>query len=228
MNNNRGFTLIELMIATVVILIVSLGFFAWSSTVIHRNVAMSKNNTAFSMAMDIGDRLQRLSDNALIQPKAGNNKFVGFNASGSLRRCVGGVPSGAIAINEVGMSEYTNPYNGTNLYLYDQNGCTNANPYCLSGGLITDAANANIDHPNSVASAAYDNIRPVRFIDNTTFYGVWSVAYIPCNASNTKTRKIFITVYWIDPEPTGATPGTLTAGMIKNVSITVDKVIGVE
>ena len=77
------------------------------------------------------------------------------------------------------------PWNGTTnqLYLYDNNACIDPNPTwdadaCRTGSTITPAANAAIDHPNAT-SAAYDSINPIRSYRNTTYYAVWSVAYMP-------------------------------------------------
>ena len=82
--------------------------------------------------------------------------------------------------------------------------------------------------------SSYDSINPIRAYRNTTYYAVWSIAYLPCNTSSTDRRKIFVTVYWIDPEPsdsgiadvqTKIAAGTYT---IKSVSLIVDKAIGTE
>lgn len=231
--NNRGFTLIELIIALTIILIVSLGFFSWALTIINTNVAIGKINVANTIAFEVAERLQNLSDNALIQPKSGNAKYVGFDAStGQLKKCSGTSPSLAITTASAGLTEYTNPFGGNKLYLYDNNACSESNPSCFSGSTITSAANANIDHPNSATSPAA--INPVRYIGGITYCVVWSVAYLPCATSSTDKRKIFITVYWIDPEPVdtnvAAVQTKITAGIytVKSVSLVVDKVIGVE
>lgn len=235
--NNRGFTLVELMIAVTILLIVSLGFFSWAGTVILSNVAMEKMNTANSIALDVADRLQGMPDNALVQAKTSNDKYVGFDASGVLRKCIssssaGDSPAGAISTKATGLTEYTDPLNSSKLYLYDNNMCSEANPSCFSGTSITTAANANIDHPNTYTISV--QINPVRFVRNTTYYTVWSVAYLPCNPANKNKRKIFITVYWIDPEPAETSAGEvsskLASGMytLKSVSLVTDKVIGVE
>ena len=125
------------------------------------------------------------------------------------------------------------------MYLYDNNACIDPNPTwdadaCRTGSTITPAANAAIDHPNAT-SAAYDSINPIRSYRNTTYYAVWSVAYMPCNAgTNTDRRKIFVTVYWIDPEPTDTTTAAVQTKIqngtatVKSVSIVVDKAIGTE
>lgn len=238
--DNEGFTLIELIIATTIILIVSLGFFGWASTIIQTNLSIERNNTAYTMAMDVAERLQRMPDNSLIQPKSGSSRCVGFDGSGNLRGCSvascgGGSPNVTIQSGQTGMTTYTNPtQSSTTPYIFDNNACegktwvdTTGTPTCRAGSTITTGANASIDHPNSTSGTPnYDSINPIRSYKNTTYYAVWSIAYMPCNAgTNTDRRKIFITVYWIDPEP-----GTAIASgaAIKSVSIVVDKAIGTE
>ncbi len=236
MNSNRGFTLIEVVIATLVILIVSLGFFAWSTTIIQKNTASRNINIGYEMAIDIGERLQRMSDNNLIQPATGNDIYVGFNTSGDLLECAGATPATSISSADgQGLTIYTDPFDDMNdkLYLYDKNTCSSATPFCLSSSNINDTANPLIDHPNDVLSTDYDEIIPVRFINNTTFYAVWKVAYLPCGALTTNNRKIFITVYWMDIEPSDTTSAAVagkigTSYLLKTVSIVVDKTIGVE
>lgn len=228
--NNKGFTLAELMIALLILLVVSVGFFSWAGTVIKTTTNMEKTNTANSVLLDISDRLQRLYDDDLIKPKSGNvSRRVGYDSSGLLKKCSGGSPSQGIINNE-----FTNPWNDTSkkLYLYDKNTCSSTNPYCFSTSIINDTANSNIDHPNTTTDPAI--INPVRFIKNTTYYAVWSVAYLPCSASGDNKRKIFITVYWIDPEPHETDISALQTGIasgkytVKSVSTVIDKVIGVE
>ena len=249
MNNNRGFTLIELIIATTIILIVSLGFFGWASTIIQTNLSIERNNTAYTMAMDVAERLQRMSDNTLITHTTANKRCVGYASSGdslkgcSASNCTGGTPTGDLKSGETGMTIYTNPWNGTTnqLYLYDKNKCagtTWVDSACGGSGNITITTDATliarIDHPNA-AGSTYNSINPIRSYRNTTYYAVWSVTYMPCNAgTNTDRRKIFVTVYWIDPEPTDATIGAVETKIqngtaaIKSVSIVVDKAIGTE
>jgi prepilin-type N-terminal cleavage/methylation domain-containing protein len=244
MNNNRGFTLIELIIAMTIILIVSLGFFGWASTIIQTNLSIERNNTAYTMAMDVAERLQRMSDNTLIQPKSGSSRCVGFDGSGNLKKCTscsGTLTATSLTSDLTGRTEYTNPWNGTSnlLYLYDNNACVNTTwvtAACRTGSTVTTGANANIDHPNSTTGTpSYDSINPIRSYRNTTYYAVWSIAYMPCNAgSNTDRRKIFITVYWIDPEPADTTTAAVQTKIqngtatVKSVSIVVDKAIGTE
>lgn len=248
--DNRGFTLIELVIATTIILIVSLGFFGWASTIIQTNLSIEKNNTAYAMAMDVAERLQRMNDNSLIQPRTGSSRCVGFDGSANLRGCnttanppvtCTGSPQVPLSSDATGLTVLTNPWNGTTnqLYLYDNNACVNITwltGTCRTGSTITTGANASIDHPNSTTGTPnYDSINPIRSYRNTTYYAVWSIAYLPCNAgTNTDRRKIFVTVYWIDPEPTDTglldLPGRIIAGTatVKSVSIVVDKAIGTE
>lgn len=236
--SDAGFTLIELLIAMTVILIVSLGFFAWATSIIQADLSMQKNNTAYTIAMDVADRLQRMSDNNLIMPKTANEKYVGFDASGDLKKCVSGSPTGTISTDSTGLTEYTNPWNNSSnlLYLYDNNNCegnTWVDSTCGNGVSITSGANGSIDHPNA-AGAAYDSINPVRYYNNTTYYAVWGVTYMTCSGATTNLRKIFVTVYWIDPEPKDATVGAVQTKIvsgtyqIKSVSVVVDKAIGTE
>ena len=247
--DSRGFTLIELIIATTIILIVSLGFFGWASTIIQTNLSIERNNTAYAMLMDVAERLQRMSDNTLITHTTANKRCVGYASSGdslkgcSASNCTGGTPTGDLKSGETGMTIYTNPWNGTTnqLYLYDKNKCagtTWVDSACGGSGNITITTDATliarIDHPNA-AGSAYNSINPIRSYRNTTYYAVWSVAYMPCNAgTNTDRRKIFVSVYWIDPEPTDATIGAVETKIqngtaaIKSVSIVVDKAIGTE
>jgi prepilin-type N-terminal cleavage/methylation domain-containing protein len=242
MNNNRGFTLIEMLIATVIMLIVSLGFFGWATTIIQANLSAEKINFANTFALDVADRLQRMEDNVLNRGTTGTNKYVGYNTTGDLRGCASGSPTVVISSGATGMITYANPLSAANaLYMYDNNNCqgkTWVDAGCGSGITRTASANTSIDHPNAAGSDGsdiYDSVNPVRTFRNSTFYAVWSVAYMPCNAgTNTDKRKIFVTVYWIDPEPsvttmavvqTGITAGSYT---MKSTSVTVDKSIGVE
>lgn len=247
MNNKKGFTLIELLIAMTIILIVSLGFFAWATTIIQAELAMQKNNTAYTIAMDVADRLQRMSDNSLIMPKTANEKYVGFDDSSDkdgdgydfeLNKCVSNSPSGNLQTDATGMTIYTNPWNSTSklLYLYDNNTCeskTWVDSACGGGVSIASSANGSIDHPNA-SGAAYNSINPVRYYNNTTYYAVWSVAYMPCSGATTNLRKIFVTVYWIDPEPKDTTVSAVQTKIdngtykTKSVSVVVDKAIGTE
>ncbi|MFZ3121765.1 MAG: prepilin-type N-terminal cleavage/methylation domain-containing protein [Thermodesulfovibrionales bacterium] len=250
--HSAGFTLIELVIATTIILIVSLGFFGWASTIIQTNLSIERNNTAYTMAMDVAERLQRMSDNTLIQPRSGSSRCVGFDGSANLRgcntttsppvTCSGGSPQVNLSSDATGLTILTNPWNGTanKLYLYDRNYCENktwVDADCGDSGKVditTGTDFPNIDHPNA-AGSAYDSINPIRSYRNTTYYAVWSVAYMACNAgTNTDRRKIFVSVYWIDPEPTDTTTAGVQTkiqngtAVVKSVSIVVDKTIGTE
>lgn len=242
-SDNKGFTLIELIIAMTIILIVSLGFFGWASTIIQTNLSIERNNTAYAMLMDVAERLQRMSDNTLITHTTANKRCVGYASSGdslkgcNVSNCTGGTPTTDLKSGETGMTIYTNPVGGAGaLYLYDKNACEGGKTWvdaaCKGGAIFDPGANANIDHPN--AAGSYDSINPIRSYRNTTYYAVWSVAYLPCGATNTDRRKIFVTVYWIVPEPTDTglldLPGRIIAGTatVKSVSIVVDKAIGTE
>lgn len=243
MRRQRGVTIIEVIIAMAIIIIASMGFLTWELNVFRNNSAIERNNTAYAMALDIADRLQRLPDGALITHNT-NRKCVGYDGSANLRGCLtggamdctAGSPTDILAIGSTGLTKYDNPWNGQ-IYMYDENNCEGKNwvdSTCGSNVLITPAANTNIDHPNA-AGAAYNSIDPVRTYRNVTYYAVWSVAYLPCNAGTvTGRRKIFITVYWILPEPRDSTLVALlpkiTDGTysIKSVSLVVDKSVGLE
>lgn len=255
MNNNRGFTLVELIIAVTIVLIVSLGFFGWASTIIQTNLSIERNNTAYAMLLDVAEKLQRMSDNSLILHTT-TRKCVGHASSGtyaigecrniadSAIDCINGDPTKTnsnLSPDTTGMTKYTNPTKDSiTPYLYDKNNCegktwldtdcggTSTSTITAANKVtVTTSANSNIDHPDpSKVVSTYNSINPIRSYKNTTYYAVWSVAYLPCNAgTTTDRRKIFITVYWFDPEPTGTTAGTAT---VKSVSIVVDKVIGTE
>jgi len=240
MKNSNGVTLIELMIAMVIIVIVSLGFLVWETDLFRHDAAMERNNTAYAFALDVAERLQRMPDNSLIQHTT-NRKCVGFEAStGNLKgclNCTGGGPTVDISVGATGTITYVNPWNGSLLYLYDGNNCQNktwTDAGCGPAVTISPAANSNIDHPSAVG-AAYNSINPVRSYRGTTYYAVWSVAYMPCNAGTaTDNRKIFITVYWLTPEPaeTGVsavqTKIANGAYAVHSVTTTVEKAIGTE
>lgn len=243
MSTERGVTLIELIIAMLIIMVASLGFLTWEVNVFRNNAAAERNNVAHAMALDVADRLQRMSDQALIRHNA-NSKCVGYDNSSDLKacmfggvmNCVSGSPSGSIAVGATGMTIFTNPWNGQ-IRMYDLNACEGkswVDAGCGTAMVITPAANLNIDHPNAVG-AAYNSVNPVRSIRNTTYYAVWSIAYLPCNAgTGTQRRKIFVTVYWISPEPKETILADLLFKLssgkysIKSVSLAVDKSIGVE
>ena len=243
---NKGYTLVELLIAMTILTIVTLGFFAWSSTVIQTNLNTRKNNIAYSMALDIAERLKKVSDTSpLIQPLT--QKCAGFDQDGSLKKCTacgsnslgGSINSDAQdPLQQNTYTEYTDFWDQTNnrLYMYDRNYCKDKNwldsTGCRNNIIIQAQANSQIDHPATL-TGIYDIINPVRYINNTTYYAVWSIVYLSCNGKTDK-RKIFVTVYWIDPEPedssiidvqTKISNGTYT---LKSVSVTTDKTIGIE
>jgi len=260
--DNRGFTLVELIIAVTIILIVSLGFFGWASTIIRTNLSIERNNRAYEMAMDVADRLQRMYDNSLIQPGAA--KYVGYDDGTDkdfdgktleLNGCSGSPSTPSLNLDPAsmpGMTIYTNPWQSTTpqaLYLYDKNNCsdgktwvdtdcggTSTSTITTAGKItVTTSANTSIDHPNpNNLVSDYNSINPIRSYKNTTYYAVWSVAYWPCGTASTDRRKIFVTVYWIDPEPTTDDVAVVVSDIknnraaIKSVSVVVDKTIGTE
>jgi len=239
---NKGYTLIEMLIAITILTIVTLGFFAWASTVIQTNLYTQKANIGYSIAKDIAEKLSKVSDNSsLIMPRSGNDKCAGFDQEdGSLKKCTpcGSGSRGSLGdtINQdpAGFTEFTNPWNNGLLYMYDNNNCENKtwlDTSCKNGITINQAANPFIDHPASTTD--YDLIPPVRYENNTTYYAVWSVVYLSCTGAQDR-RKIFVTVYWIDPEPVDTTPGGVQAKLLagtstlKSVSVVVDRVVGIE
>lgn len=111
------------------------------------------------------------------------------------------------------------------LYMYDNNiGSFNGATY------INNQANINISHPKNT-----DNINdisnivtPIRNENNATYYIVWSIVNTPCN-NNNNLLKLFITVYWIEPEPNDTTITDVERRLLentyklKNISLTIDK-----
>lgn len=238
MKKNKGFTLVELLISVAILTIVSLGFFAWATAIIAVNMNAQKNNTAYTIALDIAERLQRMNDNPLIQPSMG--KCIGFDESGVIKECQycgGALTDKSISLDM--LTEYTNPWNESSykIYMYDGNSCegkTWLDSTCRDGITIQqDIANPLIDHPRTGTGLDYSSINPVRFINNTTYYAVWSITYLSCSGNPAK-RKIFVTVYWLSPEPEDTVLSELEEKIkngiytIKSVSITVDKSIGIE
>ena len=187
-------------------------------------------NTAVAFAHDVADRLHEMPEHPIIQPRSGNQKYVGFDATGQLRKCTGSLPGGTIVTQSNGLTEYSDPYGNGMLYMYDNNTCSTSNPSCFPGAHINSSGNAHIDPPNT--SVSPHRIHPVRFVMHTTFYAVWSITYLPCGTGTHYKRKIFITVYWIDPEPEEQSAGSVETKLhageytLKSVSLVIDKVIG--
>lgn len=243
---NKGFTLIELLISIAILTIVTLGFFAWTSTVIQTNLSARKNNIASSIAIDVMERLKKVSDDSiLIKPKSGNDKCVGYDESdGSLKKCEAcdndrlGASIGHDPSDPPGLTEYTDFWVNSLLYMYDNNGCERNNwSSCKNSIIINPSANTLIDHPDPnlliTNPSVYDIISPVRYENNTTYYVVWSIAYISCS-NETDRRKFFVTVYWIEPEPEDTDISSVQTGiasnryLLKSVSITTDRATGIE
>ena len=242
MRDNKGFTLIEILISTGILLIAVAGFLAWTANVVNQRAGLAKRNVAYNIAVDVSDRLAKLSGtNVFLLPNSGNNKYLGLWSDGSLYTCVGGAIANPVQQPDAtGMTQYTNPWNRTmnNLFLYHDN----QGKFSTSAPLTT-TANAYIDHPNSsdVANLGSPNdinsiINPIRLSTNgVTYYVVWSVAYMPCATAPTNLVKIFITVYWIEPEPSSSsTVAQVNSYLqshpysVKNVSITLDKSLTAE
>ena len=236
LQSNKGFTLIEILISTGILLIAVSGFLAWTANIVNQRVGLSKRNFAYNIAVDVSDRLAKLNGtNVFLLPNSGNNKYLGLDGNGNLLTCLAGaLTSNPLTFDATGMTQYTNPWNGTsnNLFLYDNNqGTFNASL------TLNVAVNSYIDHPNStdVTNLGSPNdintiINPIRRSANgVTYYVVWSVAYMPCATAPTALVKIFITVYWIEPEQTNLTLAQVITGLkkgaltVKNVSITLDK-----
>ena len=246
----RGFTLIEILIATSILLVAVAGFLAWTANVVNQRAGLSKRNFAYNIAVDVSDRLAKLSGtNVFLLPNPvkgpSNYNYLGVDYNdanpqnnGNLLTCLGGaITSNTLTSDATGMTIYTNPWNGTmnQLFLYDNNQ-GDLEQFNTNMSLNT-TANAYIDHPNStdVANLGLPNdinsiINPVRRSANgVTYYVVWSVAYMPCATAPTNLVKIFITVYWIEPQPFSSTVTQVNSYIqshpfaVKNVSITLDK-----
>ncbi len=244
--SQKGFSLIEILISTGILLIAVAGFLAWTANVVNQRAGLTKRNVAYNIAVDVSDRLAKLSgSNIFLLPNSsGINKYLGVDSNdpnpqniGNLLTCLGGATSIPLTSDATGLTPYTNPWNGTmnQLFLYDNNQ-GNSEQFNANMSLNT-TANAYIDHPNltDVANLGSPNdingiINPVRRSANgVTYYVVWSVAYMPCAIAPTDLVKIFITVYWIEPQPSSSTVSQVNSYIqshpfaVKNVSITLDK-----
>lgn len=234
--NNRGFTLLEVLIAMMIILIAAVGFSAYTAGAFAKRASMMRLNNANIMLMDVADRLSKqLKGNVFIQPKSGSSKpNVGYDADGNLKACAGGgTPISPITITSGGLTEYTNPVTSSGLFMYDNNVGIFSSSVSLNPSI-----NSKIDHPNTTTDTTYvaninSTVNPIRTINGTTYYAVWSVAYMPCGTSTDKVL-IFITVYWIEPEPTETSVddviSKLSSGAYKfnSVSLSIDKAFEVE
>lgn len=225
----RGLTLIEVLVAMVIIMVAIAGFFMSINLSIVQRSQLTHYTTATSMAYDVADRLSKITKTprsdatAFIEPIAGREKYVGYTADtvAQLKECSGMTPQ--IALNA---EAFVSPRGAVGqLYMYDNN----AGVYSGST-TITPAANANIHHPNSTDNVAVMNsvINPIRRDQNgITYYAIWSVAYVPCGGVDEV--KLFVTVYWIEPEPfDGSVAGVLTrlasgTAQLKQVTVVGDK-----
>lgn len=230
MRTNSGFSLIELLVAVLIIGISALAFLSFSLSGIKQRTDMQRQITAHTMAVDVAERLQKLSSgSSLVKPDGGLAIRVGHDASGNLLKCVGSAPADSLLSDATGMTSLTKPLGVNSLYLYDQNTGT---------PLLTTAANANIHHPNANDVANWASVSqavaPIRNLGGATYYAVWSVAYLPCTASTEDLAKIFITVYWIEPEPSDSSPSTVVSKIasgeykLKTVSVTSEKAFKIE
>ena len=236
---SKGFTLLEVIVAMAIILVASVGFFGFTVSVIQNRASLTRSNFGYNMAVDVADRLSKLNrENSLILPNsAGVLKYVGYDTNSILRKCSGGTLTGNAPINDPGsgMTEYSNPVGNSALYLYDNNLGTFAD-----GISITSSANTSIDHPNAADLSGLSNtnnikttVDPVRRSENgITYYAVWSVAYMPCGS--TDKANIFISVYWIEPEPSETAVATINSKIasgaykLRNVSLSIDKAYRIE
>src|SRR5208337_4630518 len=67
-----GFTLIEILISTAILLIAVAGFLAWTANVVHQRAGLAKRNVAYNIAVDVSDRLAKLSGtNVFLLPNSG-------------------------------------------------------------------------------------------------------------------------------------------------------------
>jgi prepilin-type N-terminal cleavage/methylation domain-containing protein len=214
---NSGFTLVEVLVAMVFFLICSIGLVSFTIMSLGERKTIERRQEAYAMALDIAERLRFISaGNEIVRPKAANaNKYLRYNKdTGNLEDCSSG--------NEIATETFANPIGSNALYIYDvdHNGV-------LSSTEIYEAANAEVDHPNT-SVASYDSVNPIRKTSNgTTFYGIWSVRYFPCNYSDQ--AKIIVTVYWIEPEPKDVSVANVLDGInngvyrLKRLTITTDR-----
>jgi len=237
--NEEGFTLLEMLVSMAIILVASVGFFGFTVSVIQNRASLARSNFGYNMAVDVADRLSKLNRaNSLILPNSsGVIKHVGYDTNSILRKCSGTTLTSNAPGNDpaTGMTEYSNPVGSNALYLYDNNLGTFSD-----GVTITSSANTSIDHPNAADLSdlgSTNNIKttvdPIRKNENgITYYVVWSVAYMPCGS--TDKSNIFITVYWIEPEPSetsvSAVNSKIASGAykLKNVSLSIDKAYRIE
>lgn len=227
--NCKGLTLIEVLVAVLIIMVALAGFFMSIDISIVQRAQLTRQTTATSMAYDVADRLSKITKTprsnatAFIEPIAGSERYVGYTADGAaqMKECSGGIPQ--VALNPDVFAAATG---GGRLYMYDNNiGVFNA------ATTIDPAANVNIHHPNSTDVVADINsvINPVRRDQSgATFYAIWSVANVPCGGVDQ--AKLFVTVYWIEPEPSdGSVAAVLTrlangTSRIKSITVVGDKI----
>lgn len=233
MKTEKGFSLVELLIAIIVIAVSALAFLTFALGSMKQRTDMQRQITAHTMAVDVSERLQKLtSSNSLIKPDGGTAVRVGYDAASGnylLKKCNAGAPAVDLGSDLTGMTSLTNPLGVNALYLYDQNSGT---------PLLTTAANANIHHPNANDIANWasvsSTVAPIRNQGGTTFYAVWTIAYLPCTATTEDLAKIFVTVYWIEPEPLDSAVSAVTAKIasgeyrLKTVSVTAEKAYKIE
>ncbi|MCX7823145.1 MAG: prepilin-type N-terminal cleavage/methylation domain-containing protein [Syntrophobacterales bacterium] len=216
--NQKGFTLLEVLVAMVFFLICSIGLVSFTVMAIGERKNIERRHQAYAIAQDIAERLRGIPNNSnLIRPTSSNeNTYIRYD-EGEIKYCS--------SLSVVTTSEFSPLGNGL-LFLYDSN-----HDGEIGTSEINISSNPKIDHPNS--SMNYDIIKPIRKVpDGTTFYTIWGVRYMPCNIPE-RQAKIFITVYWIEPEPTDDDVSVVAQKIssniyrLKTVSYTTDRFYGV-
>lgn len=235
MKKCTGFSLIEVLVAIVIIGIAALGFMYSVNVQLRERGNISRMIAAQTMLQDVAERLTKLpKTNALVLPASGNEKYIGYYVAAgmpAISECQGASPKAVTDQQSRDFSaSMTRPNSANGFYLFD-NGAGTVTP----GVTITSAANPNIDHPNAVdiSSAALidtlnSTVGPIRRDQyGITYYAVWKVAYMPCTGTSDQ-AKIFVTVYWLEP----ASPATVAEVVtrinngslrVRSVSLTVDR-----
>jgi hypothetical protein len=222
-------SLIEVLVATLIIMVAMSGFFMSIDLSILQRAQLTRYTMATNMAYDVADKLSKITvtprsnATAFVEPIATKEKYVGYTADtvAQLKECSGGTPQ--LALNP---EIFASPRGaGGQLYMYDNN----TGVFSASTSINT-AANPNIHHPNSTDSVVDMNsvINPIRRDQSgVTYYAIWSVAYVPCGGSDQV--KLFVTVYWIEPEPSDTTMAAVLTklangtAVVKQVTVVTDK-----
>ncbi len=211
----KGFTIIEVLIAMSFFLLCSIGLMTFTMMTLKERKIIERRHQAYAFANDMVERLRFLPSNSdLVEPQPSHEGDHVKLEDGKLVYCDGG--------QQVDINSITNPIGGGTLYLYDKDHDGN-----LDSSEVNNSANPEIDHPTTNV-ADYNGLMPIRqTTDGTTFYCVWAVRYFPCNSSNQS--KIFIKVYWIEPEPQEENPQNVVSGItngkyqLKEITIATDR-----